>query len=208
MLIVFTPSVLYSWNRMPWRNLQAIVLCCITEKNNADVKSASFLFLLLPKMYGWLEYRRVEDGWAAHTGLRYDSSIDRFFSLLFGSRSLSLYNTPDTHTNSRGHNSSLPPTQCTWSCFLLTCHPRNLHGIYAENTCVLFTLSTRCISYYFRSIKVRLPPLYRQTQRGLQVSIQHLPWDFARTPLLWKLFWFFLRIFSISGWIRLWSRAL
>ena len=44
-----------------------------------------------------------------------------------------------TYTNSCGYTSSLPPTQCTWSRFLLACHPRNLRSISAENTSVLFT---------------------------------------------------------------------
>ena len=38
--------------------------------------------------------------------------------------------------------SAPPPTHCTWSCFLLACHPRNFWGISTENSCVLFTLGT------------------------------------------------------------------
>ena len=47
--------------------------------------------------------------------------------------------------------------------------PHNARGdasfIYAENTWVLFTLGTTCISCYFRSIKVQLPHLHRQMSK-------------------------------------------
>ena len=68
--------------------------------------------------------------------------------------------------NSRGHTTNLPPTQCTWSDFLLACHPRNLRGISVENNCILFTLGTGSISCYFRSTRVRLPLLHRQMSKG------------------------------------------
>ena len=50
------------------------------------------------------------------------------------SKSFWLYNIPNTNANSWGHTSSLRPTRCTWSQFLLACHPRNLLGISTENT--------------------------------------------------------------------------
>ena len=40
--------------------------------------------------------------------------------------------------------SSMLPSQFMWSCFLLACHSHNLRSISVENTCVLFTLGTRC----------------------------------------------------------------
>ena len=66
----------------------------------------------------------------------------------------------------------LPFTRWTWTRLLLACHPRNLRGISAENTSVLFTFGTWFISCYFRSAKVRLPLLYRQISKYLQVNIQ------------------------------------
>ena len=39
-----------------------------------------------------------------------------------------LYNIPNDHANSRGHSSSLPPTQYTWTLLLRVCHPFNLHS--------------------------------------------------------------------------------
>ena len=69
----------------------------------------------------------------------------------FRSKTSWLYNIPDTYANSRGHKSNLPLTRYTWICLLLACHPRNLRGISAENTCVLLTLGTWCISCYFCS---------------------------------------------------------
>ena len=77
-----------------------------------------------------------------------------------------LYSITDARANSRGHTSSWPLSQCTWSRFLLARQRRNLRSISAENTCALFTLSSRCISSYFYSTKVQLPPLHQQMLKG------------------------------------------
>ena len=53
-----------------------------------------------------------------------------FFVLPLRSKSPWLY-ILDAHSNSRGYISKLLLTRCTWSHFLLACHPRNLHGISA-----------------------------------------------------------------------------
>ena len=77
-------------------------------------------------------------------------------------------------------SSSIPPTQSTWTCFLPACYPCNLRGISTGDTYILFTLGTRCISYYFCSgvrVLSRLPPtqFMQHVKGGLQVNIQHLP---------------------------------
>ena len=124
---------------------------------------------------------RVEDSWAAHTGAKERIFSKNFSSFqLFGSKSLWLYNIPDTHKNSHGHIFfSLPPTHCTWIRLLLTCHPHNLHGIFAKNPCVLFTLGARCISCYFCSQCLTSAVALTDVKRGLQVNIQHLPLFFV-----------------------------
>ena len=53
-----------------------------------------------------------------------------------------------------------------WTYLFLACHPNNLSSISTKNTCVLFTLGTWCISCYFCSAMVRLPPLQQQMSKG------------------------------------------
>ena len=67
---------------------------------------------------------------------------------------------------------SMTPTKCTWSRFLLACHPRNLWGISTGDKCIVITLGTRCISFYFVP-RIRFPQLNQLIERGLQVNIQH-----------------------------------
>ena len=103
------------------------------------------------------------------------------FLFWFWSKPSWLYDISDTSANSCGHNSfNLPPTQHTWSCFLLACYRRNFHDISAGNTNVLFTLSTRWISCHFVP-NVRLPQLYRR--KGLQVNIQHYKVNLDSVPI-------------------------
>ena len=102
------------------------------------------------------------------------------FSLV-GSKCSWLYNIPETYTNSWSHIlfsllppthcMNMPPTQCIWSCFFLSCYPRILRGISAENTCVLFTLGGSCISCYFCSQCLNFA-VALTCQMGLQVNIQ------------------------------------
>ena len=78
-----------------------------------------------------------------------------------------------------------PPTHCSWECLLLACCPRNLRGVSAENTCVLFISGTRCFScYFFR--RIRLPQLHRRMSEG---SSQYPVFTFfcciVSTPFYW-----------------------
>ena len=53
--------------------------------------------------------------------------------LLFGLKSLWLYNIPDALTNSHGHLSSiLLLTHCMWTCLFLACHPCSFCSISAR----------------------------------------------------------------------------
>ena len=76
---------------------------------------------------------KVEDGWDACTQgqtvwIFYKTSLP-FCTL--GQNLHSIYNIPDAHMNSCGHNSSnLLLICCIWSHFLLACHPCNLCGIF------------------------------------------------------------------------------
>ena len=96
-----------------------------------------------------------------------------FFSLV-RSKCSWLYNILDTLINSHGYIFfNLPPMQHTWSHFLLACHPHNLCSIPARNTCVKFTLGTRCISCYFLSQYLTYT-VALACQQNLQVNIQHI----------------------------------
>ena len=142
-----------------------------------------FSFPLIPQDVRTVRVERVKDGWASHTvaGVRIISK-PLFPFICVGSKSSWLFNISDAHGNSRGHtSSSWPPKQSTWTRFILTWYPRNLYSISTENTCVPFTLVTRCISSYFRSASVQFLPLY--PQRELQVNIQHSVTE-VRTCLL------------------------
>ena len=97
-----------------------------------------------------------------------------------------LYNIPDANSISRGHtSSSLPPTQWTWTRFLLACPPCYLCNISVENTSVQFTSGTRWISRYLRWTRVQLPPLHRQKSKASSslvrleglILISFLFWD-------------------------------
>ena len=111
--------------------------------------------------------QRVEDGWATHTGAK-GRFINEppFFPFCPGQnlpgyivyrtsiQILEVTSPPAivrghtsfkqaTHASFLGHKSSLPPTRSSWSRFLLIYHGRDLIGISTDNTCVMFTLSTR-----------------------------------------------------------------
>ena len=75
---------------------------------------------------------------------------------------------------------SLPLTHCTSTCLLLACHPRNLRGIFTDNTCVLFTLGTRHICYFCSQYPTSAAAL-ADVKMGLQVNIQEaLAWCNAK----------------------------
>ena len=95
---------------------------------------------------------------------RFESSVKLFFSLLFGSRSSWLYNIPDAYENSRGHTSSLPPTKCMWSRFLLP--------PWTPASCLLQVPGT--FSAIFVQPRSDLRHSIDRRQRGLQVNIQHI----------------------------------
>ena len=156
---------------------------------------------------------RVEDGWAALTEAELQTV---FFFLLSDSKSPWLYDIPDIHENSCGHTSaSLAFIRCTWTCVLLTCHPRKFswsHLQRAAYTMPVITLPSsmppkQCIRH---SLREHLRPVYfryqvhfrlflfpvsdfcsriHRFQRGLQVNIQHYGPTFFRVMkkiLLWK----------------------
>ena len=123
-----------------------------------------------------------------HWGRRYESSVKRFplFLFCFSGRNLFgniIFRTPTqilvVPSPSACHYtlhvdtppSSMPPSRCTWSRFLLACHSRNLRGISAKNTCVLFTLWSRCISNYFCS-QCPTSAAASTYQKSLQVIIE------------------------------------
>ena len=149
-------------------------------------------------MCGWVEYGMAKMDDQYRQGLKYESSMNLFFlPFVVGSKSSRLFNILDAHTNSCGHtSSSLPPTQSTWTYFLLQCHPRNLWHISTKNIGVLFTLGTRCISCNFRLTRVRLSPLHWQlSKRPLiqyPVIVIHKEEDIPR------LHWSLMRIKEIS----------
>ena len=126
--------------------------CCIAEK---DDNTSFFHFIIQHVRMDWI--LRIEDWWVVHTGA--ESSVYPFFFHLVSTQNLSGYITSQTLTQILVviPLSGCPPIQCTWSRFLLVMHPRNLRGISTDNTCVLFTLGTRCIFWYFRSTWFRLP---------------------------------------------------
>ena len=106
-----------------------------------------FLFFLFycPKCtYGLIKREREWQRWLSCTHRIRGMNLRWNLFCLFSKQSR-FYNIPDDHANSCGHTSSLLSIRCTWTRFLLACHPRNS----TENTCVLFTLGTRCISRYF-----------------------------------------------------------
>ena len=73
-----------------------------------------------------------------------------FFPFSVGSKSSWLYNISNAQASYCGYtSSSLPPTQCAWTRFLLARHPQNLRGISTEGTCVLFTLGTWLLLFSF-----------------------------------------------------------
>ena len=57
--------------------------------------------------------------------------VAAFPGLLFSAHLCWLYNIPDTHTNSRGHISSLPSMCYMWTYLLLASYPHNLHSTSA-----------------------------------------------------------------------------
>ena len=117
--------------------------------------------------------QRIEDSWAAHTGAELRIYSEHFFSSFsVVSKSSWLFNIADTHKNSRHTSFSLPPTKCTRTHFFLVCHPRNFCSITTCNTCILFTLGTRWILSYFRSIKSDFNRCIKRYQRDLRVNIQ------------------------------------
>ena len=123
--------------------------CCI------KILSAS-LFFWLPKMYGRVESRRqvscIHKG-ADGTDLHW-TTFRFFFFFFWGVRVLLvIFNIPDTLANSRDHISSNHlVTRCTWSRFLLACHPEICAIFSPGNICALFTLGIKFISNYFCSL--------------------------------------------------------
>ena len=77
------------------------IKCCIAEKDhNTDVWKYNLLyFFLLPKMYRQLEYGRVKDRWAAHTGADVRIFSEPFFSFFWLGRNLPGYITSQTPTH-------------------------------------------------------------------------------------------------------------
>ena len=132
--------------QLAWSRIWTRVAVSISYDDKNYTTGTSKLFLLLTKMYGWKSQRQLSctnRSWS--TNLWWNLSWFRW-------KPSGLYNNSDVHTNSHGHISfSLLSTQHIWSCFLLECHPHNLHSISTRNTCILFTLGTGCLSSYFCS---------------------------------------------------------
>ena len=103
-----------------------------------------FSFPLLPKMYVWIEWEKVQDSWAAHTKIKV-GILGKTSSLPMVSLKHSwLYNIPDANINSHCRISfSLHSTHSTWTCLLLPC--------YQHNTCdhASFQQATHTISAHF-----------------------------------------------------------
>ena len=118
----------------------------IAEKDNSDVwKYNQLLFFYFfitenVQMRGSSTRRSKMD--KLHKGAEV-----RIFSESLSSSNPPGRNVPE-YINCRCHIFSLPPTQRTWSHYLLACHQHNFRGISAGNTCFLFTLGTRLISCY------------------------------------------------------------
>ena len=97
----------------------------------------------------------------------------------FRSKPSWLYNILDAHASSFGHISfSLWPTQCTWSCFFVACHQRNLCSISSKNTHVLFTWATRCISCNFCSQGLTSAAVWTYQRGSSSQYSTHVPWYF------------------------------
>ena len=156
------------------------------------------------QMYGWEGWVRESRGQMSHThtGQWYRSSMNHFplCSVFWVEVSLVIWYSRHPHKILWSYLlqlaaytlhmdmslSSMPPTQCTWSCFLLVCQPGNYCRIFRHpvsfryqvnfqlfsftvfdfllichscnlcststgDTCILFTLGTRCIFCYFHS---------------------------------------------------------
>ena len=120
-------------------------------KNIISLFCFSFIIQIVQKS----KLERVEDGWAAYTQ---GPMVQFFCEPLFSLFSFSRWNLPghiifQIPTQPAAYTlhvdiplSSLPPILCTWSGFLLACH---LCGISTGDTCILFTLDTRCIFVIF-----------------------------------------------------------
>ena len=157
------------------------------------MQSTSLFLLLLPKMYGWVEYRGSKIAELHTHGPRYKSSGSLFPLLFVWVKILYIYNKPDAHTYYHGCTfSSVPLTHCTWTCLLLACYPHKFlwsHLQPATYTRLMITLPSSMPStqfmqcfylkhlhpVYFRflfcSTKVQLLPLYRQMSK--ESSSQH-----------------------------------
>ena len=175
----------YSWNPIGW-----LVLYCRERQQCWCIKilSASFLFLLLPKMYVWVEWEweRVKDSWVCiHTGTDY-TSMNHFLFVLPWSKSFLVF--LDTNTNPHGHTSrymlhmnmppsSMPITQCTRSHFLLACHPHNL--------CIV-------------SAGEHLHPVYFGNQVYFLLSVQ-LPSSMPFMQLIWHFCWSICILFPLGN---------
>ena len=129
-------------------------------------------------MYGWVEYGGLKTS-ELHIQST-EAEVQIFSDPLFHS-CCSDWNLP-------GYVTSPTPTQILMVIFPPACHlhtmyvitlpssmpPCNLWDISSKKTFILFTLGTRCISYYFHSTKVQpLPLLQQMSKGGLQVNIQH-----------------------------------
>ena len=109
--------------------------------------------------------------------LRYESSMNTFFFLLVSGRNFSGYITSRTPTqllfaytlhmdsiHSSYHPHLFQPA--AYSLHVLTLPSNMLHPQFStENTCLQFTLDTRCISCYFCSTRIRLPLLHWQISK-------------------------------------------
>ena len=98
---------------------------------------------------------------SAHTEQRYESSVNPFFFLLLFGWNLQSHMifwipmqihvvTSLTYYLHIAHGHAPLHNACDHA-FFLACHPYNLCSISDKDTCVLFTLRTRCISSYFYS---------------------------------------------------------
>ena len=134
--------------------------------------------------------RSVEAGWAAHTGVK----VQIFSEPLFLPGCITSHMLTDIHVVTHppvcylnvAHVdtplSCMPPMQnlvvtplaCNLYCaryHVLFLHANNIPGFSTDITSVLFTLGTRWIPCYFRSTKVRHPPLHRQMSKGFSINI-------------------------------------
>ena len=125
------------------RNMDTYTLtyqCWLTCKN---LRFFSFSFITQNL---WKREWKISE---LHTqGPRYKSSVDPFFSSFCFRVETFLVILHPGSPRKFSWSHPLRPVACTWTRPFLACHC-NLRSVSAKNTCVLFTLGTRCISCYF-----------------------------------------------------------